>query len=71
MGYADPYLGGRAPEYINWTFGIQHQWTNAFTSTITYVGSQGHFLPADGSNARGYWADQLDPKYLYLGSHLT
>ena len=71
IGYPDPYLGGRAPEYINWTFGFQHQWTSALTSQITYVGSQGHFLPADGSNARGFWADQLDPKYLYLGSHLA
>jgi hypothetical protein len=71
IGYADPYLGSRAPEYINYTFGFQHQWTDAFTSTITYVGSQGHFLPADGTNARGFWADQLDPKYLYLGSHLA
>ena len=69
--YYDPYLGGRAPEYINWTFGFQRQWTNALTSNITYVGSQGHFLPADGSNARGYWANQLDPKYLYLGSALN
>ncbi len=69
--YYDPYLGGRAPEYINWTFGFQHQWTNALTSNITYVGSQGHFLPADGSNARGFWANQLDPKYLSLGSALT
>ena len=71
MGYADPYLGGRAPEYINWTFGFQRQWTSALTSSITYVGSQGHFLPADGSNARGFYADQLDPKYLYLGSKLA
>ena len=71
MGYADPYLGGRAPEYINWNFGFQHQWTNALTSSITYVGSQGHFLPADGSNARGFWADQLDPKYLSLGTNLS
>jgi hypothetical protein len=71
VGYVDPYLGGRAPEYINYTLGFQHQWTSALVSTITYVGSQGHFLPADGSNARGYWADQLDPKYLYLGSRLA
>lgn len=71
MAYADPYLGGRAPEYINWAIGVQQQWTNAIATTITYVGSQGHFLPADGSNARGYWADQLDPKYLTLGSKLT
>ncbi len=71
MSYYDPYLGGRSPEYINWTFGFQHQWTDALTSNITYVGSQGHFLPADGTNARGLWADQLDPKYLALGSNLA
>jgi hypothetical protein len=71
MGYFDPYLGGRTPEYLNWSFGFQHQWTNAFTSSITYVGSQGHFLVADGSNARGYWADQLDPNYLGLNSNLN
>ena len=71
MGYADPYLGSRAPEYINWTFGMQHVFAQAFTFTATYVGSQGHFLPADGSNARGFFADQLDPKYLSLGSNLS
>ena len=71
ISYYDPYLGSRAPEYINWSFGFQHQWSNAFTSTISYVGSQGHFLQADGSNARGYWADQLDPNYLSLGSNLS
>jgi hypothetical protein len=70
-GYADPYLGSRAPEYVNYTFGIQHQWSNAFTTTVTYVGSQGHFLGADGSNARGYWANQLDPKYQSLGTNLA
>ena len=71
MGYADPYLGGRAPEYVNYSFGFQHQWTNTFASTISYVGSQGHFLPADASTARGYWSNQLDPKYLYLGTKLS
>jgi hypothetical protein len=71
VSYYDPYLGGRAPQYINWTFGFQHQWTNALTSDINYVGSQGHFLVADGANARGFWANQLDPKYLSLGSALN
>jgi len=73
MGYIDPYLGTRAPEYLNWSFGFQHQWTAAFTSTITYVGSQGHFLAPDGTNARGFFADQLDPKYLQIAnpSNLT
>lgn len=70
LGYGDPYLGGRAPQYINYTLGFQHQWTDTFTTTISYVGSQGHFLITDGGNARGYYADQLDPKYLPLGSCL-
>ena len=68
MQYNDPYLGGRAPEYINWTFGLQRQLTDSTTMTITYVGSQGHFLQTDGGNGRGYWSDQLDPKYLSLGT---
>ena len=71
MGYVDPYIGGRAPEYINWSFGFQRQLTNAMTATVTYVGSEGHFLQTDGGNPRGYWSDQLDPKYLYLGSTLA
>jgi hypothetical protein len=71
VAYFDPVLGSRAPEYINWSFGFQHQWTTAFTSTISYVGSQGHFLPTDGGNARGYWSDQLDPQFLGLGNNLT
>jgi hypothetical protein len=71
IGYADPYLGSRAPEYINYTFGMQHVFGKSFTLTMTYAGSQGHFLPADGTNARGFYADQLDPKYLSLGSNLN
>ncbi|WP_188758982.1 TonB-dependent receptor [Edaphobacter acidisoli] len=71
VGYADPYLGGRAPQYINWSFGFQHQWTSSFTSSINYVGSEGHFLVTDGGNPRGYWSNQLDPKYLSLNSNLS
>jgi len=71
MTYDDPYLGGRAPEYENWSFGVQRQLTNALAVTATYVGSEGHFLQLDSYNARGIQADQLDPKYLYLGSHLS
>lgn len=71
IGYYDPYLGGRAPEYLNWTFGIQRQLTNAMTLTATYVGSEGHFLQLDSFNARGQWSNQLDPKYLGLGTTLA
>lgn len=69
--YADPYYGGRAPQFMNWSFGFQRQITNDMTLTMTYVGSQGHFLEPDSKTGRGIWANQLDPKYLYLGTTLT
>jgi len=62
--YDDPYLGGRAPEYLNWSFGVQHQLSNAVTVNATYVGSEGHFLQLDSMTARGQFSNQLDPKYL-------
>ena len=71
ISYGDPYLGGRAPQFENYTFGFEHQWTTNFTTSLSYVGSEGHFLQADGSNARGFYADQLDPRYLVLGDCLT
>jgi hypothetical protein len=69
--YDDPYLGGRAPEYINWTLGIQRQLNSALAVTATYVGSEGHFLQLDSSTARGPYSNQLDPKYLVLGARLA
>jgi hypothetical protein len=71
FNFDDPYLGGRAPEYINWTFGIQRQLTNALAVTATYVGSEGHFLQTDSLTGRGPYSNQLDPKYLVLNSRLA
>lgn len=71
MTYADPYYGGRAPQFINWSFGVQQQLTNDMSVNISYVGSQGHFLTPDSLNARGKWTNQLDPKYLGLNSKLS
>ena len=71
MMYNDPYLGGRAPEFLNWSFGIQRQLTNNLTLTASYVGSEGHFLQLDSFHARGFWANDLDPKYLGLGTRLS
>jgi hypothetical protein len=68
--YTDPYYGGRAPQFITWSFGFQHQITNDMTLTMSYVGSQGHFLAPDSLTGRGKWANQLDPKYLYLRDQL-
>lgn len=44
MTYFDPYRGSRTPQYLNWTFGIQREVTKDMAITVSYVGSQGHFL---------------------------
>ena len=69
--YADPYYGGRAPQFINFSFGFQREITNNMTFTMSYVGSQGHFLQPDSLTARGIPNNQLDPQYLSLGSKLS
>lgn len=48
--YFDSYLGSRSPEYINWTLGVQRAITRNMSATITYVGSQGHFISAPKAN---------------------
>jgi hypothetical protein len=65
MGYEDPYAGGRAPEFTFWNIGIERSITKDMTLEINYVGDEAHHI-WDGSsqNARGYWNNQLDPKYL-------
>jgi hypothetical protein len=68
--YADPNYGGRAPQFINWNIGMQRELSPSTTLTISYVGSQGHFLQPDSLNGRGYWSNALDPKYLSLGTLL-
>jgi len=68
VSFADPYFSGRAPEFTFWNAGIERGITKDMTIAVNYVGDQSHFLNT-GSNVRGYWADQLDPKYLAgLGS---
>lgn len=65
--YADPYFSGRAPDFTFYNAGIEHALTNALTLSINYVGSQSHHFINYGltaANPRGYWANQLDPRYL-------
>jgi hypothetical protein len=44
--YWDPHDGARTPEYLNWTFGVERQLTNNMSISVSYVGSEGHFLSA-------------------------
>ena len=69
-GYADPYLSGRAPEFIFYNFGMQKALTDALTLTLNYSGSQSHFVAA--STVPGFWSGTIDPRYLAtLGSVLA
>jgi hypothetical protein len=63
VSYADFYLSGRAPEFTFYNFGIERSLTNDMTLSVNYVGDESHFLNT-GTNARGYWSNQLNPIYL-------
>ena len=64
------YLGGRAPEFLFYNFGIQREVTNDITVSVNYVGSQSHFIAGAG-NIRGLQSGEVDPKWLALGSNLA
>ena len=62
---------GRAPEIVMWNFGFEQSLTSDLTLGVNYVGNESHFIINSGSvgsglngNARGYWTNQLNPKYL-------
>jgi hypothetical protein len=67
VNFADFYLSGRAPELELWNAGFERGITQNMTLAVNYVGDESHFLIAygtSGANARGYWSNQLDPRYL-------
>src|SRR6185437_6904333 len=66
INYADPYIGSRAPEFSFFNFGMQREITHNMTISVDYVGSQSHFI-SGAAGIRGFYAGQLDPKYLPLG----
>jgi hypothetical protein len=68
VSYADPYFSGRAPDFTFFNFGLQRAVTSNLTLAINYVGNQSHHLQnatnGGTGGARGYWSNQLDPKYV-------
>jgi hypothetical protein len=67
IAFPDPYIGGRAPEFLFYNFGMQREVTKDITVTLNYAGSQSHFLAGAG-NIRGLQSGQMNPGYLALGS---
>ncbi|WP_213807557.1 TonB-dependent receptor [Granulicella sp. dw_53] len=67
--YGDPEVGGKVPEFTNYSLSIQHSITNSLTLAVGYTGSQGHNLPT--TLGRNPSANQIDPRYLALGTDLN
>jgi hypothetical protein len=66
--FGDPEIGGRPPRYQNWNAGVQYALARTITVGASYAGSRGDFL---GGSGRGFYANQLDPRFLVLGNLLT
>jgi hypothetical protein len=68
VSYADPYFSGRAPDFTFYNLGFQRALTGNLTLAVNYVGNESHHLQnatnGGTGNARGYWSNQLNPKYL-------
>jgi hypothetical protein len=61
VNFADPYYGGRGPQFVNYNFGIQRQINKKAVLSLNYAGSQTHFLP--GGAGRGYAQNKYSPDY--------
>ena len=62
INYADPYYGGRGPQYITYNLSLQKMINKKAVLTIAYSGSQTHFLP--GGSGRGYALNTYSPDYV-------
>jgi hypothetical protein len=61
VNFADPYYGGRGPQFVNYNFGIQRQINKKAVLSINYAGSQTHFLT--GGSGRGAAQNRISPDY--------
>jgi hypothetical protein len=61
VNYADPYYGGRGPQYISYNLSIQKMINKKAVLTVAYSGSETHFLP--GGAGRGFAFNTFSPDY--------
>jgi hypothetical protein len=67
MTYFDPHYGAKAPEYITWTVGLERQLANNLAISVSYVGSEGHFISA--TSARWDKINKLPESYAALADY--
>jgi len=68
LTYWDPYYGARAPQYENWSFGLERQITNDMSVSVSYVGSEGHFIKPTGAIGT-YWNNKLQESYAAMAGY--
>jgi hypothetical protein len=64
VDYADPYYGGRGPQFVNYNLGFERMINKKAVLSVNYVGSQTHFLAGGGS--RGFATNTISPDYAQL-----
>jgi len=65
--YFDKHYGAKTPQYINWSFGIQREITPDMSLTVSYVGSQGHFI--GGGPSSPYNTNHLPLSYAAMAGY--
>jgi len=68
LTYWDPYYGARSPQYENWSFGVERQITSDMSISVSYVGSEGHFIKPSGSIGT-YWNNKLQESYAAMAGY--
>jgi hypothetical protein len=63
----DAHYGAKTPEYLNWTFGVERQLTSNMSISVSYVGSEGHFLSV--SKAIGKRNNELPESFAALAGY--
>jgi hypothetical protein len=62
VNFADPYYGGRGPQFITYNLQLQKMINKKAVLTLAYSGTQTHFLP--GGSGRGYAQNTFSPDYV-------
>jgi hypothetical protein len=61
VNFADPYYGGRGPQFISYNVSVQKLINKKAVLLIAYSGSETHFLP--GGAGRGPATNSISPDY--------
>jgi trimeric autotransporter adhesin len=69
ISYVDQ--NGTSPRVQQFSLDLQRELRGSMAISVSYVGSRGSHLTLGGSNDFGLNINQLDPKYMALGSALT